>query len=396
MATINICMISDDDEKFATKRKRDAVFKKIDENKINGDEEKSWFMEKLLKEPDFVPAFLSAKNPHALDATIRFVESTHTYYVNFKCNNFICEHVMSTSGLVHAYFKPFDADHIISKMGKKSRGTPRYRGMSNAEIKQSWADAGTKASGEGTKFHFLLESFYNGMNLGPFENYKVIEQFRNWEKEVLAPLNVLPFRSEQRFRTGLQHRLTGTADMLFTMKNQNVKSNTLKILIVDWKFSKKITRSSVFGKGFGICNVLDDCNYNHYLLQQNIYKYFLETYYKNWKFNGKVYENVEVVGMHLAVFHDTRDTYESIILPDVQEIVVEMMQDREIQLKRILAGDLDAPLVPGTYQNNHDKQIVELAKIDKDNYGNNDGSDIKTNDDDEYDEEIIPLKRKKD
>jgi hypothetical protein len=375
MATIKYMNIAANDYKeINTKRKRDEIIQKID-----SDEKEDLPMSHLLKEPDFNAGFLAAKNPHPLDRTIRFVESSHTYFVNFEFGKFISDHVMSTSALVHSYFSDFDPDKIISKMGPKSRNSSKYRGMSSEQIKKMWTDSGTKASSEGTKFHFLLECVWNNMSLEPFANYKVIKQYMKWKSEVLDPLNVVAFRSEQRMRTGLEHRITGSADQLFVYKNQDMNSNVLKILIVDWKFSKKITRSSFFGSGIGVCGVLDDCNYSHYLLQQNIYKHMLEKYYGNWTYNGKTFEKIEIAGMHLAVFHDTRTTYESIILPDVQEIVLDMMADRKEQLAKIMAGDINAQLVPI-------ENAVKLANVESD-----ERNMVFSGVQDDEDDEIVPL-----
>lgn len=295
-------------------------------------------MTELKTVPEFDPLFLAAKNPHALDMTIKFVEDTHTYYVKFHTQAFSCEHVLSTSGFVGNYFSHFDPDAIVQKMGSRTRNA-KYRGMSNEQIKEAWKKNGENASAIGTNFHFLLESYYNGMDLTPFDEYGVIQQFRRWHDKYVVPQKLVPFRSEQRMRTDLKTRLTGTADMLFALPLQDPASGVLKLVLRDWKFSKEIKFSSPFPGTYGCCSKLDNCNYNKYLLQQNIYKYMLERFYTNWKYQGHVYKRVEIVEMALAVFHDSQDDFQHIDLPAIQPLIEEMFLDREQQLKYLLAGD---------------------------------------------------------
>lgn len=295
-------------------------------------------MTELKTIPEFNPMFLAAKNPHPLDLSIKFVEESHTYFVKFHTGNFSCEHVLSTSGFVHNYFGHFDADKIVKKMGQRTRNM-KYKGMSNSQIKAAWKKSGEEASAIGTNFHFLLESYYNGFDLTPYDDYNVVQQFRRWHQKHVVPHKLVPFRSEQRMRTDLKTRLTGTADMLFALPDQDPTSGVLKLVMRDWKFSKQIKFSSPFGESFGCCSQLDDCNYSHYLLQQNTYKYMLEQFYKNWKYQGHTYLHVEIVGMALAVFHDSQEDFQHIVLPEIQPLIEEMFLDREQQLKHLMSGD---------------------------------------------------------
>lgn len=65
----------------------------------------------------------------------------------------------------------------------------------------------------------------------------------------------------------------------------------------------------------------------------------LERFYTNWKYQGHVYERVEVVDMALAVFHDSQDDFQHINLTSIQPLIEEMFLDREQQLKYLLTGD---------------------------------------------------------
>ncbi len=69
--------------------------------------------------------------------------------------------------------------------------------------------------------------------------------------------------------------IAGTIDILMMDKKSG------EYVLIDWKTSKRIDKSSFNGKK-GIkkesCTI-DDCKYNHYALQLSLYRYILEKYY---------------------------------------------------------------------------------------------------------------------
>ena len=303
-------------------------------------------MEELVQIPDFEPDRLSKLVPHPRDASIQFVESTHTYYVQFvPGEKHSSEHILSVSGLVHHYFPSFNAEEIVKKLGPKTRNL-KYKGMTNEEIIHQWTESGRIASEIGTKFHFLLECSYNGMDLTPFHSYNVVQQFLHWRNDWPIKHSWVPFRTEMRLFTDLSTRVTGTADALFAHEHQDPSSGVLQLIMVDWKFSKEIKRSNFFERGFGVCAGLDNCNYSTYQLQQNMYKYILEHFYFDWEYKGHTYAKVSVVKMMLAVFHDVRPDYEAIELPDCQLLIGAMLKDRKGQMAQLVAGKVDATLPP--------------------------------------------------
>ena len=283
--------------------------------------------------------FLAAKNPHILDTTIKFVESTHTYYVKWyhhlMKSEFDCTDTISVSGLVHNYFEDFDADKIIGKMknGKKF-ATSVYAGMSADEIKDLWEKNRVKASTEGTTMHMLLELFFTAsLDISKYQHFKCVKQFVSWKDDVFV--GFVPFRTEMRLRTWNDMRVTGTADLIAVKENHPEPTkcgHVLSLYIFDWKTSKKITKYNPWQSGKGCCESLPDTNFSHYSLQQNCYTYMLEYFYTNFRYNGHIYKTVKVVAMELAIFHDTRQGYERVVIPRLDHIVCDMFKERKEML----------------------------------------------------------------
>jgi len=314
---------------------------------------------------DFKPLFLTARNPHPLDNTIRFLESPHTYYVQWflgKHDKYSCTFTLSVSGVIALYHSKFDPDATITKMihGRNWRSS-RYYSMDPKEIKQMWAKSGEEARDTGTRVHYVLECFYNGLDITPYKRFKVIRMFMEWHNAVILKEGWQPFRTEMRLRTDARTRLTGTSDMLFIPADQlppEECGGVLRIWIVDWKISKKIKKEAQYAYGrkmYGVCQDLDDDARSHYTLQQNVYKYVLQNFYgPGATFKGKRYSSIKVVGMTLVVLHDSNEYTITVPLPDITHIVEAIFEERakvvaaweqKCQAEDLLAGEAVARLV---------------------------------------------------
>jgi hypothetical protein len=294
--------------------------------------------------PTEVPEFsgvglLAAKHPHLLDQTIIFIESSHTYYVRWFNNRhlYTSNDTISVSKFVHNYFEHFDPDVAIAKMQKGSRWGkfhPHW-GKSAAEIKNEWAHNGKLARDQGTQLHYLLECFYNGSDLRPWANFKVIRQFIQWHYSCIHG-KLVPFRTEMRLRSQNVLRLTGTIDMLYIQEDHPPPAATGGVLLLhmkDWKFSKEIKTDNRYSAGTGLCSHLPDCNYSHYCLQLNTYQTLLEDNYHDFHYHGHVYNSVRIVSRELVVFHDTKTSVQLVQLPRWETLVKSMMDARQEFLK---------------------------------------------------------------
>jgi hypothetical protein len=97
--------------------------------------------------------------------------------------------------------------------------------------------------------------------------------------------------------------VAGTIDSLFKKQNKD------EYVMLDWKRSKKIIidgRPRIFGYGYALSELrtLDNSSYNRYCLQQNIYKYIIESEY-----------GMKISSMKLVVLHDNNPTYYVIDVP---------------------------------------------------------------------------------
>jgi hypothetical protein len=295
--------------------------------------------------PDFVPSTLERQTPHCLDATIEFDEGPHVYRCQFDPDGpFEEEHILSASGFIHAHFPTFDADAVIQKMRQgRNFSTGKYAHMTDAEIKASWTQNAQQASARGTLLHFLLECHQNGYDLEKsiYRDLPDIQAYFAWKLKYFDAQGLVPFRTELRMRTDGDLRLTGTADLIAVARDHPPPSETggcLTLHIIDWKFSKAIKKTNRYERGYGPCAHLDNCNYSHYLLQQNLYQWMLEQYFGQWEYNGYTYTQVRVASKHLAVFHTNHgpDGVLYMPLPTCLDTIEAMVYRRRQKLRSVL------------------------------------------------------------
>jgi hypothetical protein len=290
----------------------------------------------------FEPNFLASLNSHPLDATVKFDEESHTYWIQFVrpdgLKEFQSSKVVSVSGFVHhQYFGEFDADAIITKMtSSKKWGKSKYNGMTPEEIKDLWTANGNAASAAGTAFHFIAECLANGYTGIPnnpvyMARPEIRQLLKFWKEEVIDK-GFVPFRTELRYRSDASLRLCGTSDLLLIKADHPPPKDTDGVLTLhcaDWKNSKSIKFSNYFQKGTGICSGLDDCNFSHYLLQQNAYKFLHETFYPEWTWRNQKYTSVNIATMRLVVCHaNYGDSALLVDIPDTQDLIRAMVAER--------------------------------------------------------------------
>ena len=80
---------------------------------------------------------------------------------------------------------------------------------------------------------------------------------------------------------------------------------------------------------------LDNCNYIHYSLQLNTYRWFLETLY-----------GLEIGDMYIVIFHPNNKNYVRYRLPRLDVEVVEMLECRLRALENGVKGPIVLPLPP--------------------------------------------------
>lgn len=269
-----------------------------------------------LREKNYIAVF---------DDHIDFDEATHKYYLDGV------ELDGSSTGFIHSFFGHFDADEVIKKMRKSRNWTPqnKYYGLSDQQIKDGWEKNRVQASTLGTRMHLILEWFYNDLvseeqlrHAAEVDNMPELLQFLRFHHNEVVPKRWQPFRTELRAFSRV-HRLAGSVDMLF----RDVDG---ALIIVDWKRSKEIKRDNRWQKGSAPLEHLDDCNFSHYSLQLNLYKWFLERY-----------TDYKVKGLYLGVFHPDQSDYQFLAAPSMQYEITAMLDHRFEEQRRARAQLLE-------------------------------------------------------
>ena len=245
---------------------------------------------------------LASVSPFERDARIVFHEEDHRYVIENPGGLHVRARI-SITGLVGQFHAHFDADEAISLMwngrnwAKKRAEYLRADGsdMSAEEIKAKWVFGGRVQSSRGTLMHYQIEQYLNGSAIEEPVSPE-FGQFLVFEREELRGRGLRPVRTEASlFHCGL--RVAGQCDLL-------CRDAEGRIVIVDWKRSKEIKRSNRYQKMLPPLDHLDDCNYNHYALQLNLYRYVLVTEYGE-----------DVAGLVLGVFHPNQSGYICVKLP---------------------------------------------------------------------------------
>lgn len=189
---------------------------------------------------------LSEKNKHERDTNVKYNDDTHTYRVEYDV-------IISVTKLVHLCFPEFDKDKVAEEKAKKLETTKE-------EIFKQWEGLAK----QGSTYHKMIENYLNGQSdacHSGFLDYHNELKNRGWE----------PFRTEMTVWGG---EIAGTIDAIYQHKD------TKRLMVLDWKHCKRIYKNSYDNtKGYLFMDQLDNCNYNHYMLQIGTYRYILEKYY---------------------------------------------------------------------------------------------------------------------
>jgi hypothetical protein len=255
---------------------------------------------------------LGRKNRHERDNLIHFDEPTHVYTVKGESKGWI-----SCTGFLHSFFPHFDADEVITKMMKSPKWPQsKWFGMTKQAIKEAWNANGREASEAGTAMHLGIEMVMNGAEseVAPeVKPTKEWEYFWNYWREDSKIWE--PWRTEWEVWDE-ELKLAGSIDMIY----RNKKDGTFAVY--DWKRAKDMKMENNFGKGFGPVAHLPDCNYWHYTLQLNVYRWLLEKHY-----------GLVISEMALIVLHPNNKNYKRYKLNRLTDEIDEMMEARRKAVK---------------------------------------------------------------
>jgi len=229
---------------------------------------------------------------------IVFYEKDHSY---INVNN--QKKYTSVTTVIKTLFPQFDSDYWavykhLERLGntvtKANNGLIKLNGnlvnhkayLDEAKyIKEEWADKATKAADKGSALHLWLENAFNNKIIDVEYNTDVAYKFwkdHNHMEPVYAECIVADDKVE----------VAGQVDRPFL-----VGENLLDIY--DYKFTKEIKKTNRFEQGI---NNLDNCSWNHYMLQLNSYRAIIE---KNTDFKVR----------HLKLVHFSDEDYTIMDVP---------------------------------------------------------------------------------
>jgi hypothetical protein len=258
---------------------------------------------------------LSIKNPHKRDAQITFDEGPHIYTIHLD-NGVKDSGYMSVTTWNHSHFGHFDADAVITNMMKGRNWNPsnKYYGKTADEIKAGWEQNRDEAARAGTKMHYDIECYYNGIELKEPNTSLEYTHFMNFVK---AFPELKPYRTEWMIWDE-EHRFAGSIDMVFEKEDGT-------LMIYDWKRSKEIKKTGVKYSHTECIEHLPDTNFWHYSLQLNTYKTILEEKY------GK-----KITGLYLVCLHPDNPykTYDRIEVPFLEKEMKHLFDERRREERR--------------------------------------------------------------
>lgn len=281
---------------------------------------------------------------------IKYYDEPHKYYIDGKPT-------ISCTGFLHKFKKEFEDntnkpdkwalkqghEYIAKSMADKyahkqnfypmegdpygrpdySKPKPIEECITEEEVKRDWKYKNNHATFEGSTLHDFIENYMSnrifpypekspeGLQFSEIEEtFEVMKQYAlNFYNDSVATGKLIPVRSELVVGDS-ELNLTGMIDQLFW----NVKHQCLQIW--DWKTNTKLNMKNDFGNKLDhILYMLDDCEYEIYSLQLNIYKKIVE---RN--------TNLKLGDSYLVWFNEENPNYEIIKCNDYGNIVDEMFK----------------------------------------------------------------------
>jgi len=234
------------------------------------------------------PKDWNVRNKGPRDERLTFDEGLHQYWIDKNPNT------IAVSTLIHRMFPDFDEEYWAAKKAPQL-------GMTKEAVLQMWHANGEESRQLGTKLHADIETHFERGIQGLTKEF---QQFLAFMKEHEG---LKPYRTEWRIFDEY-YMTAGTADLV-------VRNATGGFDLYDWKRSKEI-KTDGWGKvGFGPLSHIADCNYMHYSLQLNFYRWILKANY-----------NVTIDAMYLVVMHPNLNTYKKISVQNMEQEIDALLE----------------------------------------------------------------------
>jgi len=269
-------------------------------------------------------------NRRRKDIDLSFIEEDHIYYMRDE-HGMIRSNYPSVSKIIKKFYEEFQSDAISLRMSKGDRTKQK-------ELLQEWADKGTYATNQGSRFHYILEK-------------DLIEQYGDYKK-VREPIYVCDDeqieRSNNMITAGhkfldLMHErnavlldteivlgdpdlgYVGQPDKVWLVENK--QGTDYGILITDWKTNKPINfkKQRYTKKMYPPFNNIDSTALGHYYLQLPFYGRLLNKMLEGTEFeNKKLLGSIVVLVKEDGEFEEYKvpmDVIQKIYLLDMEKVL---------------------------------------------------------------------------
>lgn len=263
----------------------------------------------LGKTENRIATQFNAENLSDRDSRIEFFPERHTYILDGIIN------LLPATTVISNHFPAFDGPRIAEKMVRN--GNPK----TVQELLDEFAYKGAIAREVGTFMHEQIENRFLGKVISnryrfcfdsktiKADEYVSIELELSQLDSFINGRKIEPYRTEWRIFDE-KYGIAGTIDLL-------AKSGD-KYVMYDWKRSLKVVspasnglysiQGNGFASGLGRLSHLDNSSYNHYCLQQNMYRRILKLRY-----------GIDVAQMFIVVLHRNYDRYYMIPVPKMDK-----------------------------------------------------------------------------
>ena len=245
---------------------------------------------------------------YAQDQYIDFEPEEHIYTYDGR------ERLLPVSSLIAYFFEDFDA------LAAATRHEARYH-IPVAETLDKWDRIGRIASEVGTFVHEQTENYFRDGTFEtsyPFE-YEGTVEIISVEREkqhflrFIEDYKIQPYRQEWPVFDA-ELNIAGTIDLICQEPDGT-------FTIYDWKRSSKVVNPSgqpivdAFGGRMSFNGIsLPDTAFYHYCIQQNLYRYMLETHY-----------GIRVKAMNLVVLCPDYPSYYVVSVPKMDKVIEQIV-----------------------------------------------------------------------
>ena len=245
-----------------------------------------------------------------------FDEEPHIYYYKGKKVG------VSGTKLLEKYENVFDANKMAPFSARKLN-------MSTDEVLSMWETDNLISQVKGTHLHAYMENatankVYNYPKeevIGMFGYDALLEPWfvitmmmDDFQKDIRGKL--IPIKSELIIGSP-DFDIAGAVDQIYFNKVTN------ELEIWDWKTNKEIKYEGYKGQTLlGKYRYLQDCNFVHYSIQLNVYKYILQNMTK-----------LRFGACRIVWFNEKNDTYKVITCMDLYKEAEELLLERKEELE---------------------------------------------------------------